>query len=134
METIKDKPKIKLNIIKENEGYTAIGQWENRSLVTCGDTWEELQLMVIDMLNLVFEDLGFTYSIDEIEFSYDLASFFDFYKVLNVSALSKRIKMPQSLLAQYITGKKKPSSAQTTRILKGVQQVGRELSEISFLL
>lgn len=134
METINDKPKIKLNIIKENEGYTAIGQWENRSLVTCGDTWEELQVMVIDMLNLVFEDLGFTYTIDEIEFSYDLASFFDFYKVLNVSALSKRIKMPQSLLAQYITGKKKPSSAQTARILKGVQQVGRELSEIRFLL
>lgn len=134
METIKDKPKIKLNIIKENEGYTAIGQCENRSLVTCGDTWEELQVMVIDMLNLVFEDLGFTYTIDEIEFSYDLASFFDFYKVLNVSALSKRIKMPQSLLAQYITGKKKPSSAQTARILKGVQQVGRELSEIRFLL
>ncbi len=134
METIKDKPKIKLNIIKENEGYSAIGQWENRSLVTCGDTWDELQIMVIDMLNLVFEDLGFTYTIDEIEFSFDLASFFDFYKVLNVSALSKRIKMPQSLLAQYITGKKKPSSAQTARILKGVQQVGRELSEISFLL
>lgn len=134
METIQDKPKIKLNVIKENEGYTAVGQWENRSLVTYGDNWEELQIMVIDMLNLVFEDLGFSYTIDEIEFSYDLASFFNFYKVLNVSALSKRLNMPQSLLAQYITGKKKPSGAQTARILKGVQQVGRELSEINFLL
>lgn len=134
MQTIQDKPKIKLNIIKENEGYTATGQWEIRSMVTCGDTWEELQKMVIEMLNLVFEDLGFTYTIDEIEFSFDLASFFDFYKVLNVSALSKRINMPQSLLAQYISGKKKPSTTQKARILKGVQQVGRELTEINFLL
>jgi hypothetical protein len=134
MKTIMDKPKIKLNVIKEEEGYTAVGQWNERSLITCGDTWEELQKMVIDMLNLVFEDLGYTYTIDEIEFSFDLASFFDFYKVLNVSALSKRLHMPQSLLAQYITGKKKPSTTQKERILKGVQQVGRELAEINFLL
>jgi hypothetical protein len=134
MKAIKGKPKIKLNIIKEDEGYTAVGQWENRSLITNGDTWDELQKMIIDMVNLVFEDLGYTYNIDEIEFTFDLASFFDFYKVLNVSALSKRINMPQSLLAQYITGKKKPSTSQKERILRGVQQVGRELSEISFLL
>jgi hypothetical protein len=42
--------------------------------------------------------------------------------------------MNQSLLAQYISGKKKPSSTQTERILKGVQQIGRELAEIRFLV
>jgi hypothetical protein len=42
--------------------------------------------------------------------------------------------MNQSLLAQYIRGIKKPSPAQTKRILKGVQQIGRELSEVRFLL
>ena len=134
METIKNKPKIKLNIIKENEGYTAVGQWRNRSLVTCGDTWAELQTMIIDMLNLTFEDLGYTYTIDEIEFTYDLASFFEFYNIINAKALSERIGMNQSLLAQYIKGIKKPSTTQTKRILQGVQQIGRELSEVRFLL
>ncbi len=133
MGTIK-KPKIKLKIIKEDEGYTAVGQWKERSLVTCGDTWEELQNMIIDMLNLVFEDLGFTYTIDEIELTYDLASFFEFYNVINAKALSQRIGMNQSLLAQYIKGNKKPSPAQTRRILEGVQKIGRELAEIRFLL
>ena len=42
--------------------------------------------------------------------------------------------MNQSLLAQYINGIKKPSPTQTKRILKGVQQIGRELTDVSFLL
>lgn len=42
--------------------------------------------------------------------------------------------MNQSLLAQYIKGIKKPSVNQTHRILEGVQQIGRELAEIRFLL
>jgi len=40
--------------------------------------------------------------------------------------------MNQSLLAQYIKGIKKPSAAQTKRILQGVQKIGRELSEVQF--
>ncbi len=128
------KPKIKLKIIKEDRGYTAVGQWKERGLVTCGDNWEELQEMIIEMLNLVFEDLGYTYTIDEIQFEYDLESFFDFYKVINAKALSERIGMNQSLLAQYIKGIKKPSAPQTKRILEGVHQIGKELSEARFLV
>ena len=128
------KPKIKLKIIKEDLGYTAMGQWKDRGLVTCGDKWDELQNMIIEMLDLSFEDLGYTFSIDEIKFEYDLESFFDFYKIINAKALSERIGMNQSLLAQYIKGIKKPSAPQTKRILEGLQQVGRELSEIRFLL
>jgi len=60
--------------------------------------------------------------------------FFAFYKVLNAKALSKRIGMNQSLLAQYIKGIKKPSTTQTGRILNGVQQIGRELAEVRFIL
>jgi len=63
-----------------------------------------------------------------------MQSFFEFYKVINAKALSERIGMNQSLLAQYITGKKKPSPTQVERILKGVQQIGRELAEIRFLV
>lgn len=129
-----NKPEIELIIIKEDEGYSAIGQWKNRGLATCGDNWEHLQKMIIEMVNLVFEDLGYTYTIDEIQFRYDLESFFDFYKVINAKALSERIGMSQSLLAQYTNGIKKPSANQTKRILQGVQQIGRELSEVRFLL
>lgn len=128
------KPKIKLKIIKEEVGYGATGKWEDRFMTTCGDTWEELQEMILDMVNLTFEDLGLTYTFEEIKLEYDIQSFFDFYKVINAKALSERIGMNQSLLAQYINGTKKPSSKQTKRIFEGVQKLGRELSEIRFLL
>ena len=77
--------------------------------------------MVLDAVNLSFEDKGFVYTIDEIGFTYNMASFFEFYKVINAKALSKRIGMNQSLLAQYIKGIKKPSAKQTQRIMNGVQ-------------
>jgi hypothetical protein len=40
MKTNSNKPLIKLKIIKEDLGYTALGQWKERSLVTSGDSWE----------------------------------------------------------------------------------------------
>lgn len=64
----------------------------------------------------------------------DLPQFFEFYKVINAKALSERIGINQSLLAQYIKGIKKPSPIQTQRILKGVQEVGKELASIQFIL
>ncbi len=129
-----NKPKISMKILKEDIGYSAHARIGNLSINTCGDTFEELEVMLLDAINLSFEEQGFSYTIDEIKFVYDLESFFAFYKVLNAKALSKRIGMNQSLLAQYIKGIKKPSSKQTKRILSGVQQIGRELAEIRFVL
>ncbi|MEN9839584.1 MAG: hypothetical protein RL177_1063 [Bacteroidota bacterium] len=134
MKTEIKKPQITLTILKEDVGYTAVGKWREYNLVTCGDDWDELQRMIIEMLDLVFEDHGFTYTIDEIRFEYDLESFFEFYKVINVKALSDRIGMNQSLLSQYTNGIKKPSPKQVNRILQGVQQIGRELAEARFLI
>ena len=127
------KPKITMTITKEDLGYSAHALVEDISINTQGDTFEELKEMIIEAVNLSFKDKSFTYTIDEIEFVYDLKSFFAFYRVINAKALSERIGMNQSLLAQYIKGIKKPSPEQAKRILRGVQQIGRELSEVRFL-
>jgi hypothetical protein len=128
------KPKIIMTILKEDTGYSATSKVNEIFIATQGETFEALKEMVLDAVNLAFEDFGFTYTIDEIHFKYDLESFFDFYKIINAKALSERIGMSQSLLAQYTNGIKKPSPSQTKRILKGVQQIGRELSDVRFLL
>jgi len=128
------KPKIKINVIKEDTGYSATVLVQDNFIATEAETFDELKKMVLEAVNLSFEDKGFVFTIEEIGFEYDLESFFDFYKVINAKALSERIGMNQSLLAQYIKGIKKPSVAQTKRILQGVQQIGRELSEVGFLL
>ena len=134
MKTLQKKPIIRLKVLKEDVGYTVLGQWRDRHLITCGDTWEELKAMIVDMVNLSFADMGIQYSIEEIKLTYDLPSFFNFYRILNAKAFSERIGMQQSLLAQYIGGHKKPSPAQARRILNGVQQLGQELATVDFLL
>jgi len=128
------KPKIKVKVIKENTGYSAYSEVGKNLIATQGETFEELKDMILDAVNLTFEDQAFVYLENELQFEFDLESFFDFYKVINAKALSERIGMNQSLLSQYIKGIKKPSASQTKRILNGVQQIGRELTEVRFLL
>lgn len=127
-------PKINMIITKEEKGYSVSAKLGEDFIGTQGEDFEELKTNILKAVNLAVEDKGLVYSIDEIRFTLDIQSFFEFYKVINAKALSQRIGMNQSLLAQYITGKKKPSPTQTERILKGVQQIGRELSEIRFLM
>lgn len=123
-----------MQITKEDNGYSAYAFVGNKSINTEADTFNELKTYILEAVNLAFEDEKIVYREDEIKYTFDLQSFFDFYKVINAKALSTRIGMNQSLLAQYINGSKIPSSVQRKRILNGVQQIGRELSEIQFLL
>ncbi len=128
------KPKIKITVTKEGTGYSATALVNNNFIATEAENFKELEKNVLEAVNLTFENSGFVYSFNEIQLEYDLESFFEFYKVINAKALSERIGMNQSLLAQYIKGIKKPSVPQTKRILQGVQQIGKELSEARFLM
>jgi hypothetical protein len=126
--------KVKVVVIKENLGYSASTTIGNSYIATEADSFEALKAGLVNSLNFTFEESGKVYSQNDLVFEFDLESFFEFYKVINAKALSERIGMNQSLLAQYIKGIKKPSPAQTKRILQGVQQIGRELSEVKFIL
>ena len=131
---MKNNRKVKFIVQKEDVGYSATSEVGNLFIGTDGDTYDELVSNILEATNLAFEEDGIEFTVEELSFEYDLDSFFHFYKVINAKALSERIGMNQSLLAQYIKGNKKPSPAQTRRILKGVQQIGRELTEVRFLL
>lgn len=125
---------VSVVVLKEDKGYSATAGIDDYFIATVGDTFDELKASFLEALNFSFEEEGIEYIMDDLRFEFDLESFFDFYKVINAKALSERIGMNQSLLAQYIKGIKKPSPTQTKRILLGVQQIGRELSEVRFLL
>ncbi len=124
--------KIEMIVEKTKTGYSAYA--EKYPVYTMGDNLQELKLNMLEALNLHFETQGKTVTESDLKITLDLPQFFEFYNVINAKALSERIGMNQSLLAQYIKGIKKPSTNQTQRILQGVQQIGRELAEIHFLL
>ncbi|MEA3478539.1 MAG: XRE family transcriptional regulator [Bacteroidota bacterium] len=126
--------KNKVVVLKEDTGYSATTSIGRSFIAIEADSFDELKSRMIEALNFTFKESDKTFTLDDLSFEFDLESFFDFYKVINAKALSERIGMNQSLLAQYIKGIKKPSPAQTRRILMGVQQIGRELTEVRFLL
>ncbi len=123
--------KINLIVEKTRTGYSAYA--ENYPVFTVGKTLDELKFNILESINLHFEKSGKTVGPDDLKIYLDLPQFFNFYKVINVKALSERIGINQSLLAQYIKGHKKPSKRQTERILRGVQEVGKELAAIKFI-
>lgn len=120
---------IRVNITKEDIGYSATAFVGDDFIATEAENFESLKKNIIDALNLNFQNED--KSLDDLKLNYDLESFFDFYKVINAKVLSERIGMNQSLLAQYIKGIKKPSQKQTKRIVDGVREIGKELSEVN---
>jgi predicted RNase H-like HicB family nuclease len=124
--------KIEMIVERTKTGYSAYS--EKYPVFTVGKSLQELKANMLEALNLHFEAKAKTFTEADLKITLDLPQFFEFYKVINAKALSERIGMNQSLLAQYIKGIKKPSSNQTLKILHGVQQIGNELAAIRFLL
>ena len=124
--------KIEMIVEKTKTGYSAYS--EKYPVYTTGKTLDEMKEKMVEALNLFFEKDKKKITEKDLKISLDLPQFFEFYKVINAKALSERIGMNQSLLAQYIKGNKRPSATQTQRILMGVQKVGSELAAIRFLL
>ena len=124
--------KIEIIVEKTRTGYSAYA--EKFPVYTVGKSLEELKSNILESINLYTARSGKTVDEKDLRIMLDIQQFFEFYKVINAKALSDRIGMNQSLLAQYIKGIKKPSAKQANRILKGVQQVGKELASIQFIL
>jgi hypothetical protein len=126
------KRKINVTLMKEETGYSAYATVREKFISTQAETLQDLKSNMLDAAKLSFKGEGkITF---DFRFSYDLESFFSLYKVINAKALSDRIGMNQSLLAQYIKGIKKPSAQQTKKILTGVKEVGKELAKVEFVI
>ncbi|MFM8346620.1 MAG: helix-turn-helix domain-containing protein [Bacteroidota bacterium] len=123
--------KIPVKLEKTRTGFSAYA--EKYPVYSVGKTMDQLKARMVEALNLYFEKRKKVISEKDLRFMIDLPQLFECYTVINAKALAERIGMHQSLLAQYIHGHKRPSALQLTRILKGVQQVGRELNAIRIL-
>jgi predicted RNase H-like HicB family nuclease len=68
----------------------------------------------------------------EMEFRYDLQSFFDFFSVLNATRLAEKAGINASLLRQYRSGAAKASQKQYSKLEKAVHEIGKELIVAKF--
>jgi len=125
------KKKIKMVVEKTETGFSAFS--EEYPVYTTGRTISELIDNAYEASNLYFEDQNIQVTHENLKFEIDFKQFFQYYKVLNSKFLADKIGMNPTLLSQYVQGHKKPSETQTEKILLGIQQIGKELSEINLI-
>jgi len=124
--------KVVFIVEKTNTGYSAFAQ--DYPVYTVGDTIPEVRKNILDAINTWFEHKNLSeITVGQIELKLDIPQFFEFYKEINAKAISKRIGMNESLLSQYVTGVKKPSIKQRTRILEGIKALGKELVNLELV-
>ena len=121
----------KFVVERTQTGFSAFAEDENLPVFTTGKDFEELKTNILEALNLYLEHAGKKAATAEnIITKLDLPSFFEFYSIINAKALSKRINMNESLLSQYVNGKKEPSEKQIQKILTGIKDLGKELMQL----
>lgn len=125
------KKKITVIVEKTNTGFSAYPP--GYPVGTTGDTVIELQKNMLEALNFYFEEEGYAVTSANISMQMDLQQFFQYYKVLNARHLAEKIGMNPTLLSQYVQGRKKPSAQQSAKIMKGIQQIGKELSDLQLI-
>lgn len=125
------KKKIRAVVERTDTGFSAFAA--EYPVFTTGKTFSELSDNMVEALNLYFEDDGQQVNSKNVQFEIDLKQFFQYYRVINAKFLAERIGMNATLLSQYVQGRKKPSIAQTEKILSGINEIGRELSELSLV-
>jgi len=125
------KKTISIIVEKTDTGFSAYSN--DFPIFTTGRTIPELIDNAYEAVNFYFEDEKIEIKQDNLKFEIDFKQFFQYYKVLNSRFLADKIGMNPTLLSQYVQGHKKPSEKQTEKILFGIHQIGKELSEINLI-
>ena len=121
--------KINLIVEKTSTGFSAYA--EKSGVYTTGGSITELKKNLVEAINLYNEEMDLPeINEEQINIRLDLPQFFEYYKVINAKALSARVGMNQTLLAQYVGGQKKPSQKQVEKIISGIRELGKELTEL----
>jgi len=123
--------KLKMIVEKTDTGFSAYS--DKYPIYTTGRTIPELIDNALEAANLYYEEVGIQVTHENVKFEIDFKQFFQYYKVLNSKFLADKIGMNPTLLSQYVQGHKKPSEKQTEKILSGIHQIGKELSEINLI-
>jgi len=116
---------------KTETGFSAFAN--DYPIFTTGRTIPELINNAYEAVIFYFEDQNLIISPDKIHFTIDFKQFFQYFKVINSKFLAEKIGMNPTLLSQYIQGHKKPSDQQANKILSGIHQIGRELTELNLI-
>ena len=126
---ISSRNRLKFIVEKTDTGFSAY--CKEYPVYTTGNNFTELLMNAEEAIVLYGEGKGNRIENKEIDLEIDLQQFFQYYRVINAKFLAQRIGMNETLLSQYVQGTKKPPAKQTSKILNGIHEIGKELINIS---
>ena len=128
----KTRKKFRFIVEKTRTGFS--GYSDVLPVFTTGRNFTNLNSNIIEAINFYFEEDKIVVSPENIILEIDLKQFFESYRVINAKFLAERIGMNETLLSQYVKGRKKPSKQQVEKIIAGINEIGNELSELSLVV
>ncbi|MBQ8542893.1 MAG: pilus assembly protein HicB [Bacteroidaceae bacterium] len=108
---------------------------EGLGLMGYGDTAEEAKndlLVAYEEIKELNKEEGKETPVLEFSFKYDIASFFDYYKMLNVTEVARRVGINPSLMRRYRSGISHASQKQYDKLRDYIHRLGAELSAAQF--
>ena len=66
----------------------------------------------------------------DVEFKYDIPSFFNFFDFINITKFAAKAGINESKMRQYKTGAAFASEATTNRIMETIKEIGAELQAV----
>lgn len=129
---------MKVSIEKQSDGtYIAYNSTGDKvQLIGTGDTIKEAKEDFFNSIEEVKEsyvELGDNMPAclsEPVEFRFDISSLFEYYSMLNVSALGRYLGINDSLMRQYKKGDTPISDAQLKKIEDGIRRLGSELATL----
>lgn len=130
--------KMKVTIEKQSDGtYIAYNTEGGQcSLIGTGNTVSEAKADFFNSVQEVaetFESMGEQVPeqlLGTPEFKFDLASLFEYYSMLNVSAFARFVGINDALMRQYKKGNTYISESQLSKIEQGIHTLGHEFASL----
>lgn len=123
--------KLLLIVEKSEDGYFGRVNYEDNLIVVDGDDIPTLETQAKEQLH-THHHLDTSSVIFELQF--DLSALFEYFDILNVTAIARRAGMNASLLRQYRNGQKYPSLKQVQKIEEVIRTIAKELAEVHILV
>ena len=91
-------------------------------------------LVAVDEMKEVYKKSGKVFPDVEFNFTYDVASFLNYYAyAFSLAGLARITGVNQGQLSHYVTGRRKPSRTTVEKIEKSLHEFACEISEIKFI-
>ncbi len=120
--------KILLIIEKGNGAINGRVHYEDNLIIESSDTIENLE----NNMKLLLQDFhGLDAKKIEFEYVYDITSLFDKFSYLKITSIAKKAHINPSLLRQYASGVKYPSSKQAKKLESTIHEIGKELIDVA---